>query len=46
VKVAVPAHPVAKPEPPVCQAARGAKLRKSPTTAALEAQCKAAGGTP
>jgi hypothetical protein len=46
VKVVVPAHPVAKPDPPTCQAARSAKLRKSPATAALEAQCRAAGGTP
>jgi hypothetical protein len=46
VKVAVPARTaVAKPDPPICQAARNARHRNSPTAPSLEAQCKAAGGT-
>jgi hypothetical protein len=46
VKVAVPVRPaVAKPDPPICQAARSARHRNSPAAPSLEAQCKAAGGT-
>jgi hypothetical protein len=45
VKVAVPARPVSKPDPPICQAARSARHRNSPAAPSLEAQCKAAGGT-
>ncbi len=32
-------------DPPICQKARAAKQRNSPSFPALEAQCKAAGGT-
>jgi hypothetical protein len=45
VKVAVPVRAVAKPDPPICQAARNARHRNSPAAPGLEAQCKAAGGT-
>lgn len=37
---------VAAPDPPICQKARAAKARNSPSFPALEAQCKAQGGTP
>ena len=33
-------------EPPICANARQARARKSPAAASLEAQCRAAGGTP
>ena len=44
---AVPVRPKAAPppDPPICQKARAAKQRNSPSFPALEAQCKAAGGT-
>jgi hypothetical protein len=35
---------VAPPDPPICQKARAARQRNSPSFPALEAQCKAAGG--
>ncbi len=38
--------PVSPPDPPICAIARSAKKRESPAAAGLEAQCKAAGGTP
>jgi hypothetical protein len=34
------------PEPPICASARTAKKRGSPAAPSLEAQCRAAGGTP
>jgi hypothetical protein len=33
------------PDPPICQKARAARQRNSPSFPALEAQCKAQGGT-
>jgi hypothetical protein len=43
---AVPVRPKAPPpDPPICQKARAAKARNSPSFPALEAQCKTAGGT-
>lgn len=50
--LATTAAPVTKPkappvlaDPPICQKARAARQRNSPSFPALEAQCKAAGGT-
>jgi hypothetical protein len=40
MKLVVPA------DPPICVQARSAKARNSPVTPSLEAQCRAAGGTP
>lgn len=37
---------VPKADPPICASARSAKKRGSPAAAGLEAQCRAAGGTP
>jgi len=43
---AVPVKPkVAAPDPPICQKARAAKARNSPSFPALEKECKTAGGT-
>jgi hypothetical protein len=44
--VAPVAKPKPKPDPPICANARSARKRNSPAAAALEAQCRAAGGTP
>lgn len=38
--------PAKSTDPPVCVAARAARKRSSPAAAALDAQCRAAGGTP
>jgi hypothetical protein len=38
--------PPPKPRPPICDAARDAIARQSPAAPNLEAQCRAAGGTP
>ena len=46
---AAPVRPKVAPpvlaDPPICQKARAARQRNSPAFPALEAQCKAAGGT-
>jgi hypothetical protein len=45
---AAPVRPKAPPvlaDPPICQKARAARQRNSPSFPALEAQCKASGGT-
>ena len=44
---AAPVRPKAAPlpDPPICQRARAAKQRNSPSFPALESACKAAGGT-
>ena len=45
---AAPVRPKVAPvlaDPPICQKARAARQRNSPSFPALEAQCKAAGGT-
>ena len=43
---AAPVKPKAPPpDPPICQKARAAKGRNSPTFPALEKECKAAGGS-
>jgi hypothetical protein len=46
---AAPVRPKAAPpvlaDPPICQKARAARQRNSPSFPALETQCKAAGGT-
>ena len=42
-------RPIAKPafvDPPICVSARTARRRNSPAAPGLEAQCKAAGGSP
>ena len=38
--------PTPKPDPPICATARAARAKKNPAAAALEAQCRAQGGTP
>jgi hypothetical protein len=43
---AVPSVSSTQAEPPICANARQARARKSPAAAGLEAQCRAAGGTP
>jgi serine/threonine-protein kinase len=40
------APPPGRAEPPICVAARAARARNSPAATGLEAQCRAAGGTP
>ena len=42
----VPTVPSTRVDPPICASARQARARNSPATASLEAQCRAAGGTP
>jgi hypothetical protein len=39
-------HSAISADPPICAAARSARARNSPATPNLEAQCRAAGGTP
>lgn len=38
--------PARSSDPPICVAARAARKRSSPAAAALDARCRAAGGTP
>lgn len=45
VKAADNPHPVVV-DPPICTSARQARARNSPAAPSLEAQCRAAGGTP
>jgi len=40
------APPPTRNDPPICAAARAARARNSPVAVNLEAQCRAAGGTP